>query len=693
MASVLQEWRRLRRISFAANPFHFFFYFSLSKICLSNKRLHKPNFIWKTLHAIFFWAVDAPPLRRRGFFLIFLEFFSNKALNGRLCSFAALQHLFLLTTPHLVTRRNSINMISALQWIARGKSLPHPKRYVLDDAEMERVSKMANVQFEDAKAQLERAQRDIARGKDPFAPATGNDDDDEEEWQDDDDGNDDEKMDEDGDAAMTEQKDAKEDPDDLSRYNLDEYDDDNATDATAGAFSNIRGLAVYQSNADDPYITVQDDAEKDDEEEREELEVYPTDNFIITAKTEDDVSQLEAHIYAANDSNLYVHHDLMLPSFPLCLEWLDYTPARSSGDQNTAKPAGEVGNFIAVGTMDPEIEVWSMDVVDGMYPDAILGRKTETDQLNAPLGTGKKKRKQSKARVANDAYHVDAVLGLSWNPVARNLLASASADCTVKLWDLSRPHTSESSTAFRSFASHTDKVQSVAWQCKASGAEASSANPAVLLTGSYDKTIRVFDTRTPDTAAIVSIGSDVESVVWNGWSASCSSFLCSLESGIVQSFDMRSPTTPLWTLQAHDTACTAVDISPHIPNCILTASSDRSIKLWNLSHPESSNTTAPPSAINLVLSRDLGLGKIFGAKFSPNDALTLAAAGSAGQVQVFNALSNAAVRKTFGDRLRHLKGDEKVDLDGTEPSRGDGIVRVEDDDDDDESDDGEEMHE
>ncbi|KAJ9476876.1 Periodic tryptophan protein 1 [Pseudozyma hubeiensis] len=574
-------------------------------------------------------------------------------------------------------------MISALQWIARGKSLPHPKKYVLDDSEMQRVSKMANVQFEDAKAQLERAQRDIARGKDPFAPNTGNDDDDD-EWQDDD--QDDEKMDQDGDAPMAEDasKQNKEDPDDLSRYNLDEYDDDAGAEATAGAFSNIRGLAVYQSNEDDPYVTVQDDAEKDDEEEREELEVYPTDNFIISAKTEDDVSQLEAHIYAASDANLYVHHDLMLPSFPLCLEWLDYAPARSSADQNASKSAGELGNYIAVGTMDPEIEVWSMDVVDGMYPDAILGRKTETDQLNAPLGTGKKKRKQSKARVANDAYHVDAVLGLSWNPIARNLLASASADCTVKLWDLSRPHTSEDSTAFRSFASHTDKVQSVAWQCKAAGGESTSANPAVLLTGSYDKTIRVFDTRTPDTASIVNISSDVESVVWNGWSPDTSSFLCSLESGLVQSFDMRSPSSPLWTLQAHDTACTSIDVSPHIPNCILTASSDRSIKLWNLSSP--SPATLTPESINLVLSRDLGLGKIFAAKFSPNDPLTLAAAGSAGQLQVFNALSNSAVRKTFGDRLKLLKGDEKVDLDGSEPSRGDGVVRVEDDDEDDSDD-------
>jgi periodic tryptophan protein 1 len=122
--------------------------------------------------------------------------------------------------------------------------------------------------------------------------------------------------------------------------------------------------------------------------------VLPTDNLIITAKTEDDISQIEAYLYSAEDANLYVHHDLMLPSFPLCLEWLDYRPVPVAADQIAAldgkSAAGEMGNFIAVGTMDPEIEIWSMDVVEAAFPDAILGRRDLTEALNEPLGTGKK---------------------------------------------------------------------------------------------------------------------------------------------------------------------------------------------------------------------------------------------------------------------------------------------------------------
>lgn len=521
-------------------------------------------------------------------------------------------------------------MISSGVWIARGVAARHPTKQKLDEAEMERISALTGTELGEAERQLAQAQ----------AEAGGD------GWED---------VDEDEEAMEEDETDAH----DLTRYRLDTYDEEPSQTMAMGALSGIRGAQFFRDDNDDPYMTLKDDP-ADEQEEREQLEILPTDNMILTAKTEDDVSMIEAYVYSSEDQNLYVHHDLLLPSFPLHLEWLDYAPAPYEGDTR-GRVAGTMGNFVAVGTMDPEIEIWDMDTIEGIFPDAVLGRKDLTSQLDAPSGTGKKKRRVPKARVPNETHHVDAVLSLSWNRHARNLLASASADTTVKLWDLSRPMSGTSSSALRSFSAHTDKVQSVAWQVGAPGGSSGTENPAVLLSGSYDKTIRVFDARMAEQAVVARIGADVEAVRWNGWKEH--SFLVALESGIVQGFDVRALTpsgtdAALYTLVAHDGACTSLDISPHIPGCLLTAGTDRQVKIWNVD-----SDGDKPRSISLVSARDLGIGKLFTTSFSPNDPLTIAAAGSGGKLHIWDTLTNPGVRRTFGDRLRqhHLSWDERTE--------------------------------
>lgn len=191
-------------------------------------------------------------------------------------------------------------MISSAAWIARGIAARHPEKHQLDDAELERISKLTNTELGEAERQLAQAQA---------AADDGWEDVDEDEDEDDDD-NEDEAMDED---------DAGGDPNDLSRYKLDDYDKEPAQNVAMGALSGIRGVQFFRSNDDDPYLTMKEDP-ADEAEEREQLEVLPTDNMLLTAKTEDDVSMIEAYVYSSQDQNLYVHHDLLLPSFPLHLE-------------------------------------------------------------------------------------------------------------------------------------------------------------------------------------------------------------------------------------------------------------------------------------------------------------------------------------------------------------------------------------
>jgi periodic tryptophan protein 1 len=51
------------------------------------------------------------------------------------------------------------NLISAVAWVRRGIAVQHPAKYVLDDDELVRISSLAHIELEDARVELERAQK------------------------------------------------------------------------------------------------------------------------------------------------------------------------------------------------------------------------------------------------------------------------------------------------------------------------------------------------------------------------------------------------------------------------------------------------------------------------------------------------------------------------------------------------------
>ena len=397
-----------------------------------------------------------------------------------------------------------------------------------------------------------------------------------------------------------------------------------------GMFGNVKSLAYHTSNEQDPYITMQEN--EDDDEDREELQILATDNMVLAAKVEDEVAHLEVYVYEDGADDLYVHHDIMLPAIPLCMEWLDLPVGKTDRDRDAR------ANFVAVGTFDPDIEIWDLDTVDCMYPNAILGQGGIDDAAIGDV-SGQKKKKRKNSKKANDDYHVDAVLSLAANRHHRNLLASSSADKTVKLWDL------YTTKCAKSYTHHTDKVCTLAWHPKES---------TILLSGSYDRTVVAADMRAPD-AKVPRWGveSDVETVRWDPHDPNF--FYISTEAGIIHYHDVRnapsdpSKTKPIWTLHAHDESVSAFDINPVIPGFMATGSTDRTVKLWNI-------TAAGPT---MVVSRNLEVGKVFSTQFAPDEEVgfRLAVAGSKGTVHIWDTSTNAAVRKAFANKVAPVEGE------------------------------------
>ena len=55
-------------------------------------------------------------------------------------------------------------------------------------------------------------------------------------------------------------------------------------------------LTVFRDNKDDPYLTL---PESDEDSEREDFVIRPTDHLILAARTEDEVSHLEVWVHEA----------------------------------------------------------------------------------------------------------------------------------------------------------------------------------------------------------------------------------------------------------------------------------------------------------------------------------------------------------------------------------------------------------
>ncbi|KAH3902641.1 related to Periodic tryptophan protein 1 [Saccharomycodes ludwigii] len=473
-------------------------------------------------------------------------------------------------------------MISSTCWVPQGFASNFPERYELNDEEMDRINKMAEqLNLNDDFTKKHEIESD----------------------------------------GKKEEKILYNNDEDLKKYDLDHYDDDEkvATTEVNPNFdaSILPGLTTVEENGEH-YLELPDSHEETNEEvneealtleqdeEKEELQIYPTDNLVLATRTETegDLSFLDVYVYDDGDENdgfvressLYVHHDLMLPAFPLCVEWINFTPNRGNLTNTDNR-----GNFAAVGTFDPNIEIWNLDCVDKAFPDAIL------------------------------QGHKDAVLSLAHNHEHRNVLASASADSTLKLWDLNSTKAPVSSL---NKIHGKKKVSSCEWYDFA------------LLSSGYDSRLAITDVRSTE-SKYFNIGNGEEIEVAK-FSNDYSNILCGTDSGNVYCFDIKNANKPLWTLNAHEGSITSLNVNTQIENLfVTTAMGDKVVKVWN-------NDNGVPK---MVLNRNFGVGNVLTSSFAPDFEVSgnLVVGGVSGNLQLWDAFSNKSVKKAFRNELNKLE--------------------------------------
>ena len=459
-------------------------------------------------------------------------------------------------------------MISCIEWIPKGVADPNPKRYELSKAEKELldqdVHEDADVD-EDANIESEEEGMDEGEEKDSAADSNGR-------------------------SAAEIIASQHVDPSSLpAELRMDDYSDDEDDDAKAKDIGNLlianeagTGLGIDEngnvedehdsdSDEEDSFDDVPDtrefmesdvkgleamsfggytgqaefDIEDDEDSDVDDTNLRPNDALVVVAKTQEDFAALEVTVYEETTGNLFVHHDIPLPAYPLCLA------------HGTINSEGGAGNYVAVGTFEPGIEIWNADVLNALEPVVILGGEdTSAADAQWAKSLGGKSRGRPNMNKRNGlkvGSHTDAVMSLAWNTVHRQVIASGSADKTVKIWDITKAEDANGGVA-ATFTHHTDKVQSTAWH---------PSEGTILATGSYDRTVAIVDARSLDSCKKVKIPADCESIAWDPHQPHL--LTAASEDGSVLCWDVRKFESgkPYWSFVAHEFGgCSDISYNP-----------------------------------------------------------------------------------------------------------------------------------
>ncbi|CAB1100872.1 unnamed protein product [Ectocarpus sp. CCAP 1310/34] len=509
-------------------------------------------------------------------------------------------------------------MISSLSWVPRGASKSKPLRYEVSQRELEEMMREQRIAVDEEVTDDNDILGDGAEGVAGGAAARGD--------------GDDElppelRMDDyDNEPGLTlsgprdgreggDGSDSDDDDDDGDHLDAMEEEEEEEEEEEGEGEGDAMGVSLLEEPSTGQVFAYESEGEDSDTEDNI---IKPGDHVLLTASTEEDEhSALEVQVYSEETGNLYVHHDIALPSLPLCLAWMDMPPrtAAMSRVSGSADEGHTVGSYCAVGTFEPGIEIWNLDVLDPLEPTATLGGFKEKDKK-----PGKKPRK----RQTIPGSHTDAVLALSWNREHRHVLASGSGDNTVKVWDVTTQQCSATLTH------HSDKVQGVAWH---------PVEATVMATVGYDRVLALLDARAPTKVTRHKIQADPECLLWNPHNPA--QILTGSEDGVVCCRDVRRPESPVYSFTAHEKGVSAVSFTPLVPGMLATCSEDKTVKVWDV------DAEVPLQ----VASKAMAVGRLFSLQYDASTAFLLATAGSKGHVALWHSDEDEAISARFSGRV------------------------------------------
>lgn len=251
----------------------------------------------------------------------------------------------------------------------------------------------------------------------------------------------------------------------------------------------------------------------------------------------------------------------MLSSFPICIEWLGVEPSTFENSESSR------GNYAILGSFLSDIEIWSLDILDNVEPSIIL-----TGNGPEHMGNG------------NKDGHSEAVISLSLNEERMNILASGSADSTVKIWDIGK----ESLAMTHKCGEF--KPEKVLWH---------PSESSVLFISTDDNFIRAADIRTPKEIGSYKFEASIEDFCFDNSNGGKELHL-SFGNGFIGGIDISKGFNPSYGLQCSKKPVTSICMSKEAKGLIVVSSMDSILRSFNACKREEDNT---PGKLDKLLTK------------------------------------------------------------------------------------------
>jgi peroxin-7 len=187
--------------------------------------------------------------------------------------------------------------------------------------------------------------------------------------------------------------------------------------------------------------------------------------------------------------------------------------------------------------------------------------------------------------------HKREVQSVHWNQVNKHTFVSGSWD-SIKLWDPLRP------VAIRTWMEHEHCVYSTQW---------SPMNDDVFASASADCSVKVFDVSAPRAALTIADAHDhqVLTCAWNKYDDNI--LVTGSVDRTLRVWDVRNVSAPCVALDGHGYAVRRVKCSPHAESIIASVSYDMSLRLWDLDNVDDPLVHISPHHTEFAVGVDFNL--------------------------------------------------------------------------------------